>query len=95
MYWWIGPDRLETGQIPSFIRVIGNYVGAFALIWVLTFIDGALTLIGASLVMCAKAIIYSGQFVVWRIIVFKKGPLAAIVLLITAVLGVLKLFLAK
>jgi len=95
MYWWIGPDRLETGQIPSFIRVIGNYVGAFALIWVLTFIDGALTLIGASLVTCAKAIIYSGQFVVWRIIVFKKGPLAAIVLLITAVLGVLKLFLAK
>jgi len=54
MYWWIGPGRLETGQIPSFIRVIGNYVGAFALIWVLTFIDGALTLIGASLVTCAN-----------------------------------------
>ena len=33
--------------------------------------------------------------VVWRIIIFKKGPLAAIVLLITAVLGVLKLFWAK
>lgn len=95
MYWWLGPDRLETGQIPSFVRVIGNYVGAFALIWVLTFIDGGLTLIGASVVTCAKTIIYLGQFVVWRIIIFKKGPLAAIVLLITAALGVLKLFLAK
>ena len=95
VYWWLGPDRLDTGQVPTFIRYIGNWVGAFALIWVLTFIDGALTLIGASVITCLKLIMYIVQFVVWRIVVFPKGPLAAIVLLITAALGVLKVFVAK
>lgn len=95
VYWWVGPDKLDSDHVPSFIRYLGNFVAAFALIWVLTFIDGALTLIGALLVTCIKVIMYVVQFLTWRIVVFPKGPLAAIALLLTATLGILKAVLAK
>jgi hypothetical protein len=95
VYWWAGPDKLDAGQVPAFIKYLGNWVAAFALIWVLTFIDGALTLIGALVVTCLKLIMYLVQLLTWRIIVFPKGPLAAIVLLATATLGILKIFLPK
>jgi hypothetical protein len=95
VYWWIGSDRWDNGQFPWYLKYANNWVAEFSLVWLLLFIDGALTLVGAGVILIAKLLFGSLQLLVWRIVVYSRGPLAAIILLITAALGVLRLIVVK
>lgn len=69
---------------------VGNLYVGLIVTWVLLFIDGLFTLIGAALVWVASLLVAVARGFMWRVAGYPKGPLAALTLVAGSILAIIR-----
>jgi hypothetical protein len=85
--WW--------SPIKFWVGLGGNFVFGMFLCWLGIIVDGIATMIGALIVFVLRTVVDAARWLMWRVSTYPKGPLAATLTLVGAVLAVIKLLQSK
>jgi hypothetical protein len=64
-------------------------------VWFSLFIDGIITLCGASVIWMARAMLVVARSIMWRVALYPKGPLAALMLIVGGLFAIAKLYVTN
>jgi hypothetical protein len=88
---WFQDSSANRGLLHLVLVLLIITVGGLMMTWICLFIDGLITL-GVALIVAfpVRTIIRLAQAIMWRISSYPKGPLSAVLAVMTAVLGVVR-----
>jgi hypothetical protein len=94
-FYWVFGSALEFEKLSFLGKISANWIFGLTVTWLLLIVDGIVTLFVAPLIFVARLAVDSARWLMWRISQYPRGPLAATLIVVSAILAALKLVVLK